>query len=105
MNTVLSKPCAHSAVIRNESATSDILTAKKCRDIIRRFLHHILCSDALTAVIIVAAKPENMVYILLGKRKSEGRLCNTLRFINIGDLFTFRGEEAQLNASRRRWFV
>ena len=92
MNAVLSKPRAHSAVIRDEAAASDILTTEKASDIVRRFQHHILCGDTLTAIVIVAAKPENMVYILLGKRKSEGCRFYTLRFINEGYLFLFTWE-------------
>jgi hypothetical protein len=44
--------------------------------------------------IVVAAKPENMVNILLRERKSEGRMFYALRLLNVCDLVVLRGEQA-----------
>lgn len=41
----------------------------------------------------VAAKAQEVVDLLLGKRKSEGCVGNTLRFIYKGDLLRLCGEE------------
>ena len=63
------------------------------------------------AVVIVAAEPENVVYIRLSKRKSEWAHTYVrvsvilIRFIYKGYLLILCGEKAQLDASRRRWLV
>ena len=47
-------------------------------------------------MIRIAAKVEKAVDVCPGNRKSEGRLCDALRFFDIGNLLGFRGEQTQL---------
>ena len=49
-------------------------------------------NNAFPLAVRIASKPQHMVYIRLGKRKSRGCMRYILCFINILDLFRF-GEE------------
>ncbi len=101
MDAVLGKPYRKTSVAVVEAAATDIFTAQKRSDFGLRLLFHILSGDAHTAVVVVAAKPENGVNLFLGKRKSEGRICYTLRFVYKCYLFVFREEKAYLLTGSR----
>ncbi len=55
-----------------------------------------LGDDPKSGMIRIAAKAKKAVDVRLRDRKSEGRLCDALRFFDMGDLLGFRGEQTQL---------
>ncbi len=54
----------------------------------------------MAVMVCIAAKAQEMVDFLLGKRKSEGRFCCALRFCNVLDLFGFCRKEGKLLTGR-----
>ena len=59
-------------------------------------LLHVLRSDPGPCVFLVAAQPEHIVDLILRKRRSEGRCRCVLRFGGDLQLFSLRGEQAEL---------
>ena len=66
------------------------------RQLVHGFLLHELQGNDRAGVLGVAAQPQEMVDVLLGQRKSGGRLRCALRFSDALYLFCFRGEQVKL---------
>ena len=93
MNAIFGIPRAD-ALITDFDAVAAI---KQIFEVFRIFFHGLLlgklCGNLFAVMVCIASKAQELVDLILGKRKSEGRFCYALRLCDVLDLFCFRGEE------------
>ena len=88
MDTILGIPCAHAA----KAIAAVVQRFQYLGNLSGSFLLFKGCNHALSLAVCIAAQTQNMVNIILGKRKSSGCMRYILCFIYGLDLFCF-GEE------------
>ena len=93
MDAILGIPCADARITDFYA----IAAIKQIFEVFRIFFHGLLlgklCGNLFAVMVCIASKAQEMVDLILGKRKSEGRFCYALRLCDGLDLFRFRGEE------------
>ena len=90
MDTILGIPCSDAA----DPVAADIEGLQIGRNLGNGFLYFKGCDNALSLAIGIAAHPQHMVDVGLGKRKSRGCL-HILCFIHSLDLFCFGEEQVE----------
>ena len=101
VDAILRIPCGNIAVPAFDAIAAMVFLLQKGGDLLRGFLLHKLSRHTHTAVFCVAAKAQNLVDVLLGNQKSEGRFFRALRFCDAPYLLCLGGEQADLFALHR----
>ena len=93
VDAVYGVPCGKLALRRFEAVAAVEDALQQRGNVLHRLLLLERGGNDPAGIVRIAAQPQHMVKLRLRNGKSEGRLCNALRFFDRCNLFRFGGEK------------